>query len=197
MPEDENVAKKDVAKPSIGDGGLKWWTKALERCHELAKIDGKSVEEIAAERYGSLEALMEKIDNAKGASNNRFVRPGQYYDKYKRNDNYSNKKTNWRRNDEEIDRKKKKDRSKSPASKSSSSEDDERKNKKQKKSKRTDEVIISKKVEKTVEIPLKNTNVDASLSSLGINELGAKLIKAELMGDEVFMSDSFYMNVSG
>lgn len=35
-----------------GDGGVSWWKKALQRCQELAEIEGRSIEEIAAERYG-------------------------------------------------------------------------------------------------------------------------------------------------
>lgn len=42
---------KSVA-PVIGDGGLTWWTKALDRCKEMSKDSGKSLEEVAAERYG-------------------------------------------------------------------------------------------------------------------------------------------------
>ena len=118
MPEDNKVseARKNV---SIGDNGLTWWTKALERCHELAREQGKSVEEVAAERYGSLESLNMKISEARKTSG-RFMKPG-----------------------------------------SGRSTDDRHQH-----------------------------NIDNSLNNLDINELGAKLIKAELMGDEVCFSNS-------
>lgn len=35
-----------------GDGGLSWLRKALQRCIEAAKEENRSVEEVAAERYG-------------------------------------------------------------------------------------------------------------------------------------------------
>ena len=34
------------------DGGISWWRKAYKRCCELAESEGRSLEEIAAERYG-------------------------------------------------------------------------------------------------------------------------------------------------
>lgn len=37
---------------SANDGGLSWWRKAYQRCAELAEAEGRSLEEIAAERYG-------------------------------------------------------------------------------------------------------------------------------------------------
>jgi len=34
------------------DGGLSWWRKAYRRCTELAAEENRSLEEVAAERYG-------------------------------------------------------------------------------------------------------------------------------------------------
>ena len=45
-------ARTSVSGPIIGDGGLTWWTKALDRCKEMSKDSGKSIDEVAAERYG-------------------------------------------------------------------------------------------------------------------------------------------------
>ena len=35
-----------------GDGGVGWLRKALKRCEEQAQEEGRSVEEVAAQRYG-------------------------------------------------------------------------------------------------------------------------------------------------
>ncbi|KAL8625360.1 hypothetical protein ACOMHN_044503 [Nucella lapillus] len=41
------------ASPSMaGDGGLSWLRKAQERCQQQAKEEGRSLEDVAAERYG-------------------------------------------------------------------------------------------------------------------------------------------------
>lgn len=41
-----------VPLSGTGDGGLSWLRKALQRCIETAKEENRSVEEVAAERYG-------------------------------------------------------------------------------------------------------------------------------------------------
>lgn len=51
LPEE---AKKVVpaAKGMAGDGGLAWWQKAHQRCVEQAKEEGRSLEQVASDRYG-------------------------------------------------------------------------------------------------------------------------------------------------
>ena len=51
-PSEVPSAKVSASGPIVGDGGLTWWTKALDRCKEMAKDSGKSIDEVAAERYG-------------------------------------------------------------------------------------------------------------------------------------------------
>ena len=36
----------------VGDGGVGWWRKAYSRCEEQAKETGKTLEQVATERYG-------------------------------------------------------------------------------------------------------------------------------------------------
>lgn len=60
MPNTSNQGKTAAA----GDGGLSWWKKALQRCKETAIEEGKSLEEVAAGRYGSLSFLHNKIKEA-------------------------------------------------------------------------------------------------------------------------------------
>ncbi len=40
------------AAASVGDGGLGWLKKAYQRAKEQAKEENKSLEEVAAERWG-------------------------------------------------------------------------------------------------------------------------------------------------
>ncbi|PVD27441.1 hypothetical protein C0Q70_12600 [Pomacea canaliculata] len=49
-----------------GDGGLSWLLKAYERCEQQAKKEGRQLEDVAAERYGSLKKLQAMIEEAKG-----------------------------------------------------------------------------------------------------------------------------------
>ena len=53
LPE-ENPEKK-TGLSSLGlvaDGGVGWWQRAYQRCKEQAKDSGRSLEEVATERYG-------------------------------------------------------------------------------------------------------------------------------------------------
>lgn len=160
LPENENSSKSNSKTKVTGDGGLNWWNKALERCHEQAKIEGRSVEEIASERYGSLEALMDKINQSKelldGSSSkrndNKFLKPSssssykshgdnknRYMSKY--NDYNVIQKPNWRKNDESKETTKKsssreRSRSRSLSSGSSSSSSSSSSNRESKKKKK-------------------------------------------------------------
>nr|KAG5705361.1 hypothetical protein BaRGS_011133 [Batillaria attramentaria] len=65
LPENKPTA---AATPPVaaGDGGLSWLRKAYDRCKQQAKDEGRSLEDIAAERYGSLEKLESMIREAEG-----------------------------------------------------------------------------------------------------------------------------------
>ena len=157
----------------IGDNGLTWWTKSLERCYELSKSTGKSVEEIAAERYGSLESLKMKIEEAKSKNKSSFMRPGNsgsMGSSYRRrNDEKSSSNNNWRKSKEEETKKK------YHRSSSSSSEDEKIKRKRKSPS---PPVSLKHVAAAPIVVPkVEEGNFD-------LNELGAKLIKAELMEDE-------------
>lgn len=39
-------------KSSVGDGGLRWLRRAYQRIQEQAVDEGRTLEEVAAERYG-------------------------------------------------------------------------------------------------------------------------------------------------
>jgi len=151
FPQNNN---NELKKEGFGDNGLTWWTKALERCYELSKSTGKSVQEIASERYGSLESLKMKIEDAKAKNKSTlFMRPG---DSDGRSSYRSrNEPNNWRKSTIK--------RTESPPP----SKDEDLKRKR----KITSPPPIKVKEEEKAE-------------DLDLNQLGAKLIKAELMEDE-------------
>lgn len=68
LPEEEPHKKKKVAPVSVdiaaGDGGAEWWQRAYQRCVEQSKEQGKTLEEVAADRYGSLKNLEAMVSAA-------------------------------------------------------------------------------------------------------------------------------------
>ena len=50
----------------IGDGGASWLRRAFKRAEEQAKAEGKSIEEVAEQRWGSLENFKKLLDKAEG-----------------------------------------------------------------------------------------------------------------------------------
>ncbi|KAK3098520.1 hypothetical protein FSP39_020282 [Pinctada imbricata] len=68
LPEEEPKQKaKSGVQPSVGDGGYSWMKKAYDRCVEQAKEENRSLEEIAAEKYGSLRKLQKMLADAEKA----------------------------------------------------------------------------------------------------------------------------------
>ncbi|XP_064636752.1 CWF19-like protein 2 [Lineus longissimus] len=62
VPDESPSAK--ASAPVLGDGGVGWLKKAYQRCVEQAEEEKRSLEDIAAERYGSLEKLESMIMKA-------------------------------------------------------------------------------------------------------------------------------------
>jgi len=56
LPEEVPSKKKKTSTISVdiaaGDGGADWWQRAHQRCVEQAKEQGKTLEDVAADRYG-------------------------------------------------------------------------------------------------------------------------------------------------
>lgn len=240
MPnEDKNQNKNNqqINSNSIGDGGLAWWTRALERCQEQAKDTGRDLEDIASERYGSLDFLLNKILDAREMSQNKqssvtqkqkFARPGefsnQFFSQHKRPEQKSlyRNETSYRNESEkrylkkrdssssssEDDKKHKKKSSKnkqrrwstsssSDSSSSSSSESSSNEKRKKKKSKRKknkkrrSESPKREKINNQVETKVEEKSkykIEDFEPEEDLNEIGAKIIKAELLGDDELAS---------
>lgn len=55
LPSDNVLLAKNAEPPTaapVGDGGLGWLKKSYQRAKEQAKEEGKSIDEVAAERWG-------------------------------------------------------------------------------------------------------------------------------------------------
>lgn len=92
LPEEKKStgSKDDTTGSVVGDAGLSWLRKSYQRCVEQAKEEGRPLEELAAERWGSLKKIQEMIQNAESAvhgeskshsqtdrSRNRFMKPSE------------------------------------------------------------------------------------------------------------------------
>ena len=62
LPKEESVEVKP--KTVVGDGGKSWLRRAYKRAVEQATEEGRSLEEVAAERWGSLERIHSMLKSA-------------------------------------------------------------------------------------------------------------------------------------
>ncbi|XP_071112759.1 CWF19-like protein 2 [Haliotis cracherodii] len=62
--EDPSKSKHKRNHSGIGDGGLSWLRKSFERCKQQAAEEGRSLEEMAAERWGSLKKIEKMLAEA-------------------------------------------------------------------------------------------------------------------------------------
>ncbi|XP_046566167.1 CWF19-like protein 2 [Haliotis rubra] len=65
LPEENPSKSKAKSNHSgVGDGGLSWLLKSFERCKQQAAEEGRSLEEMAAERWGSLKKFEKMLADA-------------------------------------------------------------------------------------------------------------------------------------
>ncbi|GAB6026896.1 hypothetical protein CHUAL_013541 [Chamberlinius hualienensis] len=64
VPSAPSASSSSNSTATVGDGGLKWLLKAYQRAKEQAREEQRSLEDVVAERYGSLENLEKMIDEA-------------------------------------------------------------------------------------------------------------------------------------
>ncbi|KAI8788497.1 CWF19 protein 2 [Biomphalaria glabrata] len=68
VTQNETVKKPEnlfpIGHSAAGDGGLAWLRQALVRCKQQAVDEGRSLEEVAAERWGSLKKLQSMLAEA-------------------------------------------------------------------------------------------------------------------------------------
>jgi hypothetical protein len=166
----------------IGDGGASWLKRAFKRAQEQAEREGKSIEEIAQVRWGSLEKFQQLLAKAEGKPTN------DRHNSHRRSDDGSGKRR--RSRSRSPDRR--------PSSSASSSksrggwktdarrEVDRSVAYDRSKPKESDPVPENKTVsdpnETTPQKSIKE-EVVILMTEKEMNCLGAKIIKAELMGN--------------
>eukprot|EP00094_Tigriopus_californicus_P008183 TCALIF_07879-PA protein Name:"Similar to cwf19l2 CWF19-like protein 2 (Xenopus tropicalis)" AED:0.03 eAED:0.04 QI:26/1/0.5/1/0/0/2/170/654 len=211
---DESTNKPTKSIPSsVGDGGASWLLRAMKRAKEQAEREGRSLEEVAAERWGSLGKFEDLLAKAQGGSRRRqdersgsrrlsperskrrrplsrspdrdrkkmFARPDeeskvpkQLSHSFRESSRASGSWKTSRRRDEDMKKSRPSPRRRSSSSGSSSSSDSRsRSNSSEKKpSSETTKPKTETLVQETVDI----------LTETEMNALGAKIIKAEIMG---------------
>ncbi|BFZ07461.1 hypothetical protein BsWGS_10500 [Bradybaena similaris] len=93
LPEEnpDKLKRVSLSATAAGDAGLSWLRKAYDRCKQQALDEGRSLEEVAAERWGSLKKLESMIKEAekhqKGARRGESWRDERNNDR-RREDNY-------------------------------------------------------------------------------------------------------------
>ncbi|XP_033322496.2 CWF19-like protein 2 [Megalopta genalis] len=193
-----------------------WLKKSLRRAQEEAEREGKSLEEIAAHRWGSLDVIQSMIKKAEGkASKNNYKLKNdnvRYNEKYKleerdyeRPEKYKSKSRNQSEQDStqaNVYHEKRKQVYKRPIDDDYSANTSY--NTHYSTTKRWQKVKTSDKTEDT---PLKvseskvtgvkyNSNVDNisnkemnTVTESDLNKLGAKIVKAEIMGDTKLVAE--------
>ncbi|KAG9491368.1 hypothetical protein GDO78_000069 [Eleutherodactylus coqui] len=70
-PEEGDVASVKKVQ-LVADGGLSWLRKSLQRMKEQSEREKRSLEDIVAERYGSMEIFNSKLESAEKAASQKF-----------------------------------------------------------------------------------------------------------------------------
>ncbi|CAL1276610.1 unnamed protein product [Larinioides sclopetarius] len=94
LPEQEfNVESLQLPSSSVGDGGYAYLKKAYLRIQEQAQREGRSMEEVAVERWGSLDKLVSMIDEAESRmethSRDRYKTHHKWHKDYRERDRSS------------------------------------------------------------------------------------------------------------
>ncbi|XP_066586976.1 CWF19-like protein 2 [Prorops nasuta] len=179
-----------------------WLKKSLCRAKEQAKEEGRDLEEIAAERWGSLDIIKSMIKDAELKEHGTGKRFSQY-DSYK---SQKSKRDNIQFDDYVNTHKKKKEflrpedsnhgcssRSYSNQKLYSRSEkwrkekadkDNDFKNEQNKSKHKCKESQAIPEIKEKLEEIKNDVKIDGIMTEAEMNKLGAKIVKAEIMGDE-------------
>ncbi|KAI4815861.1 hypothetical protein KUCAC02_005988 [Chaenocephalus aceratus] len=116
LPPAEKTATKK-GNTVVNDAGLGWLRKSFQRMKEQAERQQRSLNEIVAERYGSMEEFQQKLADAeiavyghcRGGDGNRGARGGwrrggnESRERWRRKDGEGEERERWRRNEGERD----------------------------------------------------------------------------------------------
>lgn len=186
--------KRECAK--VGDGGASWLRRAFKRAQEQAEREGKSIEEVAAQRWGSLDKFKKLLAKAEGTESpprKRSSERDEVYDEYKRsrNDHHGDKKGKSFHRPSDHDDRYKSSRSHRESRgggswKSADRRDQEkdllRQEEAERRRRRREEEEEEKEKEQKVSRDEQEQEV-VLMTEKEMNSLGAKIVKAELMGN--------------
>eukprot|EP00095_Tigriopus_kingsejongensis_P003050 maker-scaffold101_size371023-snap-gene-0.17 protein:Tk03050 transcript:maker-scaffold101_size371023-snap-gene-0.17-mRNA-1 annotation:"cwf19-like protein 2" len=172
-------AVPERSRGQIGDGGAAWLLRALKRAREQAEREGKSLAEIATERWGSLEKFEALLAKARGQSPPAASRsPGPRRDEPRSRASTSQSwKTSQRR---EADTRGRVERARERSSSASSSTSSSGRSRSPKAPSSRSAGSKAAPADPPADPPAPSRVWTES----EINALGAQMIKAEIMGDE-------------
>ena len=64
LPQDREHSSRDRKRSKVGDGGRSWILRAYKRAIQAAEEEGRSLEEVASERWGSMGKLQSLLQSA-------------------------------------------------------------------------------------------------------------------------------------
>ncbi|TMS07190.1 CWF19-like protein 2 [Larimichthys crocea] len=123
-PEEKaSTAASKAAGPVVNDGGLSWLRKNYQRMKEQAEREQRSLEDVVAERYGSMEEFQKRLADAEkavygqrrggggggGGGDDRVARGGwrkgenESRERWRRNEEDGGERDRWRRNERARD----------------------------------------------------------------------------------------------
>lgn len=195
LPEEKSIRTEQIMD-------AKWLRKSLQRAKEQAERENRSLEEIAAERWGSLEEIQAMISKAEGASvRNKSKYRNQFEDteRYSRRDSYhtkySNREDRYKRYDDSQYESHRKQKYKKPVDDESFNDSSyktkhsgKRNWQREKVLHKTEESKSISSISETKRIPDDDKNDEESneikpLTEAEMNKLGAQIVKAEIMGN--------------
>ncbi len=178
---DSKPSSSSSSSKRIGDGGASWLRRAFKRAEEQARAQGKTIEEVAEQRWGSIENFNRMLAKAEGKDEREISRRSP--DRHSSSARPSSWKTSGRRERERAEederrrerkeRERKERRRRSPSSSSSSSQSEREE---------------SRRPKETSASPVRRDEVSepvVTMTDTEMNAMGAKIIKAEMLGNDV------------
>uniref|UniRef100_A0AAX7VZ96 CWF19-like protein 2 n=1 Tax=Astatotilapia calliptera TaxID=8154 RepID=A0AAX7VZ96_ASTCA len=116
LPPEEMTDSAARKGPVVNDGGLSWLRKSYQRMKEQAEREQRSLSDVVAERYGSMEEFQQRLDEAEEAMYDQKRREGdgtsrggwrkgeeEYRERWKRKDEDGEDRDRWRKNEKDKD----------------------------------------------------------------------------------------------
>uniref|UniRef100_A0A669BZ61 CWF19-like protein 2 n=1 Tax=Oreochromis niloticus TaxID=8128 RepID=A0A669BZ61_ORENI len=112
LPPEEMTGSAANKGPVVNDGGLSWLRKSYQRMKEQAEREQRSLSDVVAERYGSMEEFQQRLAEAEEAMYGQKKREGddtsrgrwrkgeeEYRERWRRKDEDGEDRDQWRKNE--------------------------------------------------------------------------------------------------